>query len=153
MYSHWQYLHGERIKSRLGCLSGYKGALVGKFFKSNTVFPRIVSAETNLFWKLKLWKFSYNFSIMAIFYFINRIVAAETIEGGQLCKGGNNWQKYGKSVSKSDNRYWELTVQMHILSGYNLILLWKTSQKFERAFKVRTLSQKSLLTEPNQVIF
>ena len=34
---------------------------------------------------------------MAIFYFINRIVAAETFEGGKLFKGGNYLQKYGNS--------------------------------------------------------
>ena len=32
---------------------------------------------------------------MAIFYFINQIVAAETIEGGKLFKGGNYSRKYG----------------------------------------------------------
>ena len=50
----------------------------------HTIFPLIVSAETILFWKWKMWKFSYSFRIMAIFYFINWIVAAETIEGGKL---------------------------------------------------------------------
>ena len=30
-----------------------------------------------------MWKFSYSFRIMAIFYFINWIVATETIEGGK----------------------------------------------------------------------
>ena len=45
----------------------------------STVFPRIVSSETILFWKQKMWKFSYSFRIMANFYFINWIVAAETI--------------------------------------------------------------------------
>jgi hypothetical protein len=44
-----------------------------------------------------MWKFSYSFRIMAIFYFINEIVAAETIEGGKQFKGGNNSQKYGIS--------------------------------------------------------
>ena len=32
---------------------------------------------------------------MAIFYFINWIVAAETIEGGKLLKEGNYLRKYG----------------------------------------------------------
>jgi hypothetical protein len=59
------------------------------------VFPRIVSAETVLFWKWKMWKFSYSVRIMAIFYFINWIVAAETIEWGKLFKGGNYLRKYG----------------------------------------------------------
>ena len=53
-------------------------------FCTDTVFPGIVSAETILFWKWKMWKFSYSFCIMAIFYFINWIVAEETIEGGKL---------------------------------------------------------------------
>ena len=48
----------------------------------NTVFLRIVSEETNLFRKWKMCKFSYSFCIMAIFCFINWIVAAKTIEGG-----------------------------------------------------------------------
>ena len=60
-----------------------------------TVFPRIVSAETILFWNWKLCKFSYSFRIMAIFYFINWIVAAETMEGGKLFKGRNYLRKYG----------------------------------------------------------
>ena len=51
-----------------------------------TVFPRIVSTETILFWKWKMWKFSYSFRIMAIFYFINWIVAAKTIQAGKLFK-------------------------------------------------------------------
>ena len=58
-------------------------------------FLRIVSADTFLFWKWKIWKFSYNFCIMAIFYFMNWIVAAKTIEGGELFKGGETvWRKY-----------------------------------------------------------
>ena len=60
-----------------------------------TVFPRIVSVETILFWKWNMWKFSYSFRIMTIFYFINWIVAAEIIEGGKLFKGGNYSRKYG----------------------------------------------------------
>ena len=32
---------------------------------------------------------------MAFFYFMNQIVAAETIKGGILFKGGNYSQKYG----------------------------------------------------------
>ena len=40
-----------------------------------------------------MWKFSYSFCIMTIFYFINWIVAAETIQGGKLFKGGNySWK-------------------------------------------------------------
>ena len=60
-----------------------------------TIFPPIVSAETSLLWKWKMWKFSYSFCVTVIFYFINWIVAAETIEGGKLFKGGNYSRKYG----------------------------------------------------------
>ena len=44
-----------------------------------------------------MWKFSYSFRNMAIFYYINWIVAAETIEGGKLFKGENYLRKYGRS--------------------------------------------------------
>ena len=48
------------------------------------------------FWKWKVWKFSYSFRTVAIFYFINWIVVvAETIEGGKLFQGGNYLWKYG----------------------------------------------------------
>ena len=40
--------------------------------------------ETILFWKWKMWKFSYNCRILAFFYFINWIVATETIQGRKL---------------------------------------------------------------------
>ena len=53
---------------------------------------RIVSAETILFLLKKMWKFSYSFCIMAIFYFMNWIDAAETIEGG------NYSRKYGRCI-------------------------------------------------------
>ena len=59
------------------------------------ISANIVSAETILFWKCKIWKFSYSFRIMAIFYFINWIVASETIKGGKLFKGENYSRKYG----------------------------------------------------------
>ena len=42
----------------------------------STVFPRILFVETILFWKWKMWKFSYSFRILAIFYFTSWIVAA-----------------------------------------------------------------------------
>jgi len=135
VYSHWQYLHGERIKSRLGCLSGYKAALVGKSFKRNTVFPRIVSAETNLFWKLKLWKFSYNFSIMAIFYFINQIVAEVTIQGGKLFKGGSYLRKYGifQIFWKTDScpDFWFFGYLHIFFHCAKLCKVWTTSDKFD----------------------
>ena len=46
------------------------------------IFPQIVSVETILFWKWKMWKFSDSFWIIAIFHFINWIVSAGTVEGG-----------------------------------------------------------------------
>ena len=36
-----------------------------------TVFPQIVSEETIIFWKCKMWKFSYNFCIMAMLHKLN----------------------------------------------------------------------------------
>ena len=50
----------------------------------NTVFSRIVSVETILFWKWKMRKFLFSFRVMAIFYFINWTVAAETICGNTV---------------------------------------------------------------------
>ena len=61
----------------------------------HTEFPRIVSAETILFWKRNVWNFSCSFRIMTTFYFINWVVAAEYIEGGKIFKGGNYLRKYG----------------------------------------------------------
>ena len=61
--------------------------LIGKTFISIfliTVCARIVSGENIQFWKCKVWKFSYRFRIMAIFYFINWKVAAETIFGNTV---------------------------------------------------------------------
>ena len=64
-------------------------------WKRGTVFPRIVSAETILFWKWNMWKFSYTYLVsilMAIFYFI---LAAETIEGEKYSRN------YGMHVLKT----------------------------------------------------
>ena len=55
-----------------------------------------------------MWKFSYIFSIMAIFYFINWIVAEETIEGGKLFKGGNYSRKYGMYKFSPTDQNWPL---------------------------------------------
>ena len=94
--------------------------------EGNTVFQRIVSAEAIFFliWPYVLWPLSqyiksvelfnggnylirymytvfnstYSFRIIAIFYFINWIVAAETIEGGKLFKGQNYLRKYGNQI-------------------------------------------------------
>jgi hypothetical protein len=74
----------------------------------STLFPPIVSAETILFWKWKMWKFSYSFRIMAIFYFINWMFAAQTIEGGNLFKGGNYSQKYGMQSYEIKSPPWTI---------------------------------------------
>ena len=47
------------------------------------------------FLKVKIVEISYSFQIMVIFYFMNWIVAAETIKEGKLFKGGNYSRKYG----------------------------------------------------------
>ena len=64
-----------------------------------------------------------SFHIMAIFYFINWIVAAETIEGGKLFKGGNYSRKYGTylngfylilnilQVTHNDKDTWTLVIK------------------------------------------
>ena len=70
-------------------LESFQDFLIELDIKPRTVFPRIVSAETILFWKQKMWTYSYSFRIMTIFYFINRIIALEIIERGKLFKGGN----------------------------------------------------------------
>ena len=46
-------------------------------------FSQKVSTETILFWKCKMWKCLPTFRIMAFFYFMNWIVAAETIKEGE----------------------------------------------------------------------
>ena len=61
-------------------LSGRLWSFYLVYKELDTVFPQIVSAGTILFWKWKKWKFEYSFPIMAIFYFINWIVAVEIIE-------------------------------------------------------------------------
>ena len=54
------------------------------FYISLTVILLIVSAQTILFCKCTMWKFSYSFRIMVIFYFITWIVATQTIRGNML---------------------------------------------------------------------
>ena len=75
-----------------------------------------------------MWKFSYSFRIIAIFYFINWIVAVETIEGGELFKGGNYSRKYGilclsyfiTTVAKND--YKKAQISFEILKLADLAL-------------------------------
>ena len=69
-----------------------------KYIYIYTVFPRIVFRGNYSFLKCKMWKFSYSFPIMAIFYFVNWIVATETIKGGKLFKGGNYSRIYGMYI-------------------------------------------------------
>ena len=87
------------------------------FVWKHTVFPRIVSAETILFWKWKMWKFSFSFCIIAILYFINWIVAAETIQGGKLFKGGVYSRKYGSWIQthtiKGKHLYGQSSSKLH----------------------------------------
>ena len=78
-------------------------------YKAHCVRWRIVSAETILFWKWKMWKFSFSFCIMAIFYFITWIAA-----GGKLFAEIRYLSKYlskcpskcvSKCVSKCLSKY------------------------------------------------
>ena len=59
---------------------------------SNTVFPRIVSAETILLW---IWPY--------VLWPLNTVhKSAETIQGRKLFKGGNYSRKYGKYIYQVD---------------------------------------------------
>ena len=57
-----------------------------------------------------------SFRIMVIFYFINWIVAAETIKGGKLFKGGNYSRKYGMWTSFLFNRglAWQYSIPAYL---------------------------------------
>ena len=44
-------------------------SIVCDFSYWNTVFPPIVSLETTVFWKWRMWKFSYSFHIMGLCQF------------------------------------------------------------------------------------
>ena len=56
----------------------------------HTVFPRIVPAQTILFWKWKMWKFSYSFPIMD-FFLLHKLNSCH----GNYWRGGNYSRKYG----------------------------------------------------------
>ena len=59
-------------------------------FRVNYSFLKVKNVEIFYFHIVSaLWQF---------YYFLNWIVAAETIEGGKLFKGGNYSRKYGRSV-------------------------------------------------------
>ena len=68
----------------------------------NTVYPRIVSAETILFW---IWPY-------ALWPLATVHKSAETIEGRKQFKGGNYSRKYGTSVEsgKQKKNYTEFTL-------------------------------------------
>ena len=84
----------------------YVRSLIIHHISLHTVFPRIVSAETILFWQLNfhivsaLWKFftSWIWIVAAEIW----IVTTETIRRGKLFKGGNNSRKYGIWVCWTD---------------------------------------------------
>ena len=75
-----------------------------------TVFSQTVSAETITFWKWKIWKFIHSFRIMAIFYFINLIVATETIEWGNYWREetirGNTVHSFWTKFDKFGHSVW-----------------------------------------------
>ena len=102
--------------------------LVGIYFTIKytyiyTVFPRIVSAETILFWKWKMWKFSYSFRIMAIFYFINWIGSCRRNYWRGETIRGNTVSEYLRSQYQGHNSIVCLVLQLAILSlsdsGFN----------------------------------
>ena len=74
----------------------------------HTVFPQIDSAETILFWKWKMWKFSYSFRIMATFL-LHKLNSChgnnwkgETIRGRKLFTKILNFENWcSREVSKS----------------------------------------------------
>ena len=61
-----------------------------------------------------MWKFSHSFRIMAIFYFINWIIAAETIEGEKLLKG-----------ETIEGRKLFAEIRYCFYTNYNLYLKWQ----------------------------
>ena len=68
-----------------------------------TVFPQIVSAETVLFWRWKMWKFSYSFPQYGNFLLheLNTCRGrGDTIWKRQLFNWGNYSRKYGKCVCR-----------------------------------------------------
>ena len=58
-----------------------------------TVFPRIVSAETILFWKLECGNYSREETIQGRKLLFSYILEAETIQGRNLFKGGKYMRK------------------------------------------------------------
>ena len=80
-WKNWNYLHKILFLVYSICYTRYSSHSAWcDCRKLLTVFPQIASVPRKLFfiWKWKMWKFSYSFHIM--FYFINWIVAAESIE-------------------------------------------------------------------------
>ena len=60
---------------------------------NSTVFPRIVSTETILFWKLKFGNYSREETIQGRKLLISYILVAETIQGRKLFQTGNYMRK------------------------------------------------------------
>ena len=108
---------------------------------TSTAFPRIV--EAILFWKWKMWKFSYSFRFMAFFYFINWIVAAETIEGRKLfaeiqyikiCQKGF-YLFYQMTYGGCGIYLWQTEYFAYLsipVFPFSIILLWNLSGKDKR---------------------
>ena len=92
-----------------------------------------------------MWKFSYSFLIMAIFYFINWIVAAENIEGWKLLKGGNYSRKYG--IMKNLPRRRILLYWCHLLS------FWYAGPKAVKLAKIQHKLFWKLSWFSSQVVF
>ena len=70
---------------------------------------------------------------MAFFYFMNQIVAAETIKGGKLFKGGNYMRKYGISFKTREGHMaevWQCSCQAVVRqsSGISQAVLRKSSK-------------------------
>ena len=114
---------------------------------ATTVFRRIVSAETILFWKCKMWKFSYSFQIVAIFYFIDWIVATETINGGKLFKWGNYSRKYGMLLNCTKCKFYSWITTGHNLSRTNLCAVWSNKKNGQAGWHIsRRISKASCST-------
>ena len=67
---------------------------------------------------------------MKIFYFINWIVAAETIEGGKLLKGGNYSRKYGSFRIMAIFLFKNWIVAAETIEGGKLLKGGNYSQKY-----------------------
>jgi hypothetical protein len=95
---------------------------------------------------------------MAIFYFINWIVAAETIEGGKLLKGGNYSRKYGiqnlrvwhYSIAVKQNMFPALDEPKSDLFSSLLVVLM-VKPKMRSALQSKLLRVRACLLKCNQL--